>query len=100
MTFTPNHQGIGRMLVSGFMAAECRRRAEAVLAVAQATAPEESGEYKASIDIESGVHVLAGNPRAFSRVRAGSDHSIYVEYGGGNTPKHRTLGKALSAAGD
>jgi hypothetical protein len=97
-----SYKGIGQLLCADFIVAEMRRRAEKVKAVAEATAPDATPlgvGYKYEFEIESGVRKRK-TKRAFARVRNTSPHALYVEFGGGNTPKHRTLGKALDAAGD
>lgn len=95
--FKPSYSGIGKLLRSERMQAEMRRRAELIAARAEATAPEETGEYKASFEVESGVK-SGKTRRAYGRVRNTSPHALYVEFGGGNTPRHRTIAKAIDAA--
>lgn len=102
--FRPSYKGIGEMLTAEFMQAEMLRRAEQVKARAQATAPDATplGEgYKFEFKASAGVKTSKkGTRRAFGRVTNDSDHAIWVEYGGQNTPAHRTLGRALNTAGD
>lgn len=98
--FKKSYAGIGELLKSPMMQKMVRGRAEKVLARAVATAPDQKpyGEgYIASFEIESGIkHVKTS--RAYARVKNTSPHALYVEFGGGNTPRHRTLAKALDAA--
>lgn len=102
--FTASYEGIGELLRSEAMQAEMHRRAEKVKALAEATAPDAPpyGEgYKYEFRVVSGVKTSSeGTRRAFGRVVNDSRHAIWVEYGGQNTPAHRTLGRALRAAGD
>lgn len=100
--YQQDYQGVGEMLRAPFMVAEMLRRAKLVEARAIALAPDAApyGEgYIASFEVESGVRE-GKHPRAYATVRNTSPHARHVEFGNGNTPKHRTLGKALDAAGD
>jgi len=103
-TYRPSYRGIGDLLTSEFLQAEMRRRAEKVKAEAEATAPDAPpyGEgYKYEFEVTSGVKESSrGTRRAYGRVTNHSEHAIWVEFGGHNTPAHRTLGRALSAAKD
>jgi hypothetical protein len=102
--FDPDYKGIGELLCADFMIAEMARRAENVKGTAEATAPDAvplGVGYKYEFEVTSGVKVSKkGTKRAYGRVTNHSDHARAVEYGLGNTPKHRTLGRALDAAGD
>lgn len=103
-TFRGSYKGIGELLCAPFIEAEMLRRAEKVKATAEAIAPDAvplGVGYKYEFKVESGVRARKGgrHRRAYARVSNSSLHAIYVEYGGGNTPKHRTLGRALDAAG-
>lgn len=103
-TFKPSYEGIGELLRSDFLQAEMKRRALKVQAFAEATAPDHvpyGVGYKYEFETTSGVKTSKKDTRrAFGRVTNHSDHAIWVEYGGQHTPAHRTLGKALRAAGD
>jgi hypothetical protein len=103
-TYKPSYKGIGELLTSEFMQAEMLRRAEKVKALAEATAPDAPPlgvGYKEDFEVSSGVKTSKkGTKRAYGRVTNTSDHAVFVEYGGQNTPAHRTLGRALRAAGD
>jgi hypothetical protein len=102
--FRPSFKGIGEMLTAEFMQAEMLRRAEQVKVRAQATAPDAPPigvGYKEDFEVTSGVKTSKkGTRRAYGRVTNNSDHARAVEYGFGDTPRHRTLGKALDAAKD
>ena len=102
--FNPSYEGIGQLLRASFIEDEMRRRALRVQALAEATAPDYSPYgvgYKYEFETTSGVkESKKGTRRAYGRVTNHSGHAIWVEYGGQNTPAHRTLGKALRAAGD
>jgi hypothetical protein len=103
--FKGDYEGIGLMLCAPWMVADMRRRALAVKAFAEATAPvartgEHRGRYKASFRVESGIRV-GKTKRAYGRVINDAPEAIIVEYGNRNTPRHATLRKALEAvAGD
>jgi hypothetical protein len=103
VTFKPNYTGIGEMLRSEFMEAEMLRRASKVLAVCEATAPydpDPDGDvhYRDAFRVESsragGVH----KDRAEAKVVNDHPKSFQIEMGTGDTPKHRTMGKAIDAA--
>lgn len=102
--YKPYYKGIGEMLCADFMIADMLRRAKNVEGVAHATAPDAPPYgvgYKYDFEVSSGVKTSAkGTKRAYGRVTNTSDHAVFVEYGGQNTPAHRTLGRALRAAGD
>lgn len=85
---TLNHAGMQALLNSAGIRADMLRRAHAAATVAQATAPVESGEYRAGIHAES-----ATTDRAVGRVVATAPHSAVVE------AKTRNLGRAIDAAG-
>jgi Bacteriophage HK97-gp10, putative tail-component len=103
MAFRWDYKGGGEMLRTPEMQAEMRRRAEKVAAAAEAAAPvypgPRGGQYKKSFSVSSGVRER-GSRRAFGRVTNDAPEAFYVEYGNRNTPRHRTLGRALDAAKD
>jgi hypothetical protein len=102
--FKPSYRGIGELLTAEFMQVEMRRRAEKGKAYAEAIAPDAPPYgvgYKYEFEVTSGVkESKKGTKRAFGRVTNNSDHAMWVEFGGQNTPAHRTLGKSLTAMGD
>lgn len=101
--FNASYKGIGDLLTADFIRAEMVRRAEKVLARAKATAPDYRPfgiGYTDDFELTVGVkRSKKGTKRARATVRNKSEHALWVEMGGKNTPKHRTLGKALSEAG-
>lgn len=103
-TYKPSHKGIGELLTADFLQAEMLRRAKLVEVVAQSTAPDATPlgvGYKYEFETTSGVKTSSkGTRRAFGRVTNHSDHAKAVEYGFGETPRYRCLGRALSAAKD
>lgn len=101
--FTRSYVGIGEMLRADFMVADMAKRADAVAARAASSAPEgdpatdpHAGRYRESFGTEAGVK----GDRAYGRVTNTAPESLPVEYGLGGTPKYRTLGRSLGAAGD
>lgn len=103
-TYKPSYAGLGELLRAEFLQAEMARRAEKVKELAEATAPDYEPlgvGYKYEFRVMWGVKTSSkGTRRAFGRVVNDSEHALYVEYGGQNTPAHRTLGRALRAAKD
>ena len=83
-----NSAGMKALLNSAGVRAELTRRAGPVLAAAQASAPVDSGAYRAGLHIEQHT-----TDRAVVRVKGGSDHDLVVEARTGN------LARALDAAG-
>lgn len=102
-SYKPSYKGIGDLLTADFIRAEMLRRAEKVLARAEATAPDAPPVgvgYREDFEITTGVkRSKKGTTRARATVRNKSEHALFVEFGGKNTPAHRTLGKALGEAG-
>lgn len=100
MAYVKSYRGIGEMLVMPGMVAAMARRAEKVAIRARATAPVQSGRYKASFVVSSGVRPAAGmrRARAYGRVTNTSTHARIVEFGTEKQAGHRTLGRALDAA--
>ena len=106
-----DYSGVGEMLRSSFLRAAMRTRAEAIKAAAEAIAPvgdaesgwytegRTPGEYKSSFKVTSGIKTDGATRRCYGRVRNTSGHALAVEYGFKNTPRYRTLGKSLHAAG-
>ena len=81
-----NSRGIADVLNSSKVRADLTSRAEAVLSAAQASAPVDTGDYKASLHIEQ-----ATTDRAVVRVVSDVPHVMIVEAKTGN------LSRALDA---
>lgn len=77
------------LLKTPAVAAAVRRSAEKMAAAARASAPVETGAYRAGIEVVDEVH----GDRAVSRVYANAPHSLVVEAKTGN------LSRALDAGG-
>lgn len=83
-----NSRGIDELLTSSDVRDELTTRAERALAAARASAPVDTGSYRASLHIEQDT-----TDRAVVRVVAGVPYAIIVEADTG------TLARALDAAG-
>ncbi len=96
-----NYDVFGReVLRAPFMRSAMRARATAIMGQAQATAPIDQAEYVASFEISDGFTPFGGEGiRVYARVTNTAPHAIAVEYGFGNVPRYRTLGKSMFAAG-
>ncbi len=99
--YVHNHAAFGQEVhLSGWMRSLMNTRGKLVEAAAIATAPRDTGEYAASFDTHTRIVTGYGEgPRWAARVSNHSDHALAVEFGWGKTPRYRTLGKALGAAG-
>jgi len=84
-----NKSGIKALLKSPEVAAELHRRAERAASAARASAPVDTGTYKASIEVVDEVH----KDRVVSKVVADVGYAMFVEATSGN------LARALDAAG-
>lgn len=98
------------LLNAPFMVEEMKRRAEAIKALAEATAPVDEegphpGRYRDSFSIESGRDGGIHSDRAYAIVRndAVTDGkkpislAVVVEFGTEHSPAHHTLGRAMDA---
>lgn len=95
--YEQDYKAMGEFLCSKEMQEAMRVRGEIVKTTAEATAPDYPPigvGYKESFELEVGIR-NGKHPRACATVRNTSDHSMFVEFGGKATPRHRTLGKAL-----
>lgn len=92
--YRSSYRGIGEMLCAPFMIAEMERRANAGKSYAESIAPEKTGEYKASFEVESGIR-QGKTRRAFGRLKNTDPKAFYLEVGTEDTPKFRVLGKSL-----
>lgn len=89
--------GINEVVRSDFMRAECERRAEAIVGLAQQLAPVRTGRYRASMFVRSGTRARG----AFALAIADAPYSIFVERGNSRgAPAQRVMARALYAARD
>lgn len=89
--FRLNRKGMRALLLSQTAEDAVMPVARRVEAKAIASSPEETGEYKSKFQID----VTRDSERVVVIVKNTSDHSLAVEFGRGDTPRHRILGKAL-----
>jgi hypothetical protein len=104
MAFRGYYKGIGEMLTMPGMEAGMHRKAEKVMAEAEATAPvgrgRHPGRYRDSFSVSSGIRGSGRDRRAFGRVTNDAPEALFVEYGSIHNDRYRTLGRALDAATD
>jgi hypothetical protein len=96
--FRGNYKGIGEMLVSSQMQREMEQRARRVEARCVATSPEDTGAYRSSFRVETGIRP-GPKPRAESKVINGDEAATLVEWGTSKTPRYRVMGKAAGSDG-
>lgn len=94
--FRPDYKGIGRILASQTMQDQMEERAESVMARCIADAPEDTGSYRSSFRIETGIRP-GPKPRAVSKVVNDDEAAPYVEWGTSRTPRRRVMGRAAGA---
>ncbi len=98
-TFKPDNKSIGLMLRSRKMEREMADRARLVVDYAQGIAPEETGEYVSSFEVESGRDnspiQLGQGDRAWAKAKNTSPHAAAVEFGNKRVGEgKRALGRA------
>lgn len=99
--YRQDYAAMGRFLAGPEMLKMVAAKGAKVLAAAEAAAPDHEPlgtGYVTAFELEVGVRP-GKHPRACATVRNTSPHARFVEFGGKATPRHRTLGKALGAAG-
>jgi hypothetical protein len=94
-----SYQGIGDMLKSAEIQAEVERRAGRVRDMAEATAPYDPASATHFKDAFS-VEPRPRHDRACAAVVNDDDAAWQIELGTSDTPAHRTLTRALDAAGN
>jgi hypothetical protein len=82
------------------MRAELEDRAMRAGQFAEAIAPEETGEYKASFAVTSGLSGGVDRKRAWATLENYSDHAIEVEFGNSHQAGHHVLEQAAGLMGD
>lgn len=87
-----NAAGVRALLTSPGVQSELEGRMAPVLAAAQASAPEKSGAYKASLRLWAEVH-RGRSARVAVHVGSDADHALQVE------GSHGTLSRAFDAVG-
>lgn len=95
--FRLDYKAMGEVLKGDIGLAAVLPKAEKVKELAETIAPyyaADQDHYKDHFSIEVGEK----HDRMVVTVKNDSDHALAVEFGRGNTPRHRTLGKALGVA--
>lgn len=97
--FRPDHEGVGRMLRSGFIEGTLVVFAEGIRAIAEATSPVDEtgphpGRYKASFHVKSHSRGGATNDRAEAIVYNDAPEAISVEFGKYGDEPYHTLARA------
>jgi hypothetical protein len=98
-SYSPDHEGVGRMLRSPEMEAAMRQVADRIKARAEALAPvsdsdEHPGRYKASFHVRSHARGGATNDRAEAVVYNDAPEALYVEFAGYGAEPYRVLRRA------
>lgn len=103
--YTHDYEAFGRQVLRGEdMVAHLRARAERVKTEFEAAAPVDTGEFKGSARVESGVEDIHGR-RAYGRVVVDDPLAMTKEFGhttadGKHVPGSHALTRALDAAAD
>lgn len=93
MTFKLNKSGMGDLLKSRDVEAVLIARAEEAEAEAAVIAPEGwTGHYRESFEVGSD---MTKKDRVRAYLRNTADEAMAVEFGAGQTPRHRVLGKSV-----
>lgn len=97
-----DHRAFGEhVLNASWMEAAMRSRAERVMTKAIAIAPVDQtaqDHYRDHFSVDSGIHGGLNEDRAYGRVVNDHPNARLLEFGTEDTPRFRTLGKALDAA--
>jgi hypothetical protein len=98
-SFTPDHEGVGRMLRSDFIEGTLVIFANGIKAIAEATAPVDEkgphpGRYKASFHVRHHSRGGAKNDRAEAIVYNDAPEALYVEYAHYGEEPYHTLARA------
>ncbi|HEY9369738.1 HK97 gp10 family phage protein [Streptomyces sp.] len=96
-TFRTNYKGVGKILASTRMQDQMEDRAKRLQAVCEAGAPEDTGTYRRSFRVETGVR-QGKSPRAQSKLINDARHATLVEWGSARTPRYRVMGRAAGSA--
>jgi hypothetical protein len=101
--YTQDYRGMGQLLRCDFISAEMYRRAEKVMAAAQAAAPYDptsTTHYRDAFHIQLNDRGGNHHDRAVASVVNDDAAAFFIEFGTSKTPQHRTLRNALDAARD
>jgi hypothetical protein len=98
--FNPDFRGLGELLRSQEMQTAMRATASKIAEAARATAPVDSGEYRDSFEVSSGVRESPSR-RAYGRVINETPYAASVEFGNSQgSPAQHVLGRSIDAAKD
>ncbi|MEU3350258.1 HK97 gp10 family phage protein [Streptomyces sp. NPDC037389] len=92
-----NRAGLRQLLNSSMITAALVLHAEEIKAVAEATAPVDSGTYKASFEVWARRRMGVRKDRTGAVVLNTARHARFVEYGGDGAPAHHTLLRAATS---
>jgi hypothetical protein len=95
MNWNWDYQGFGELLCGPEMEALMRDRIEKCANAARAIAPEESGRYRESFEVESGVEETLTGRRAYGRVTNTAPYAAAVEWGNRRSPAQHVLLRAV-----
>ncbi|PSJ29558.1 hypothetical protein B7P34_06735 [Streptosporangium nondiastaticum] len=91
-----NRTGLRQLLDSSMITAALMSHAEEIKAVAEATAPVDSGTYKGSFEVWARRRMGVRKDRTGAAVINSARHARFVEYGGDGAPAHHTLLRAAT----
>ncbi|MEH6373626.1 HK97 gp10 family phage protein [Streptomyces sp. KLMMK] len=92
-----NRAGLRQLLNSSMITSALVSHAEEIKAVAEATAPVDSGTYKASFEVWARRRMGVRKDRTGAVVLNTARHARFVEYGGDGAPAHHTLLRAATS---
>ncbi|MFI9204036.1 HK97 gp10 family phage protein [Streptomyces sp. NPDC053048] len=93
-----NRAGLRQLLNSSMVTAALVARAEEIKAVAEATAPVNTGTYRTSFEVWARRRMGVRKDRTGAVVINVARHARFVEYGGDGTPAHHTLLRAATSS--
>lgn len=96
-----NYRAFGdQVLRAGFMRTAMESRANAIRAHAEGISPVDEGEYIDSFEVTTAITAYGGkSTRWGARVHNHAPHALAVEFGFGNVPRYRVLGRSLYTIG-
>lgn len=94
--FIPNQSGIKALAASAGVRDFVTGKADRVLSAAQSAAPVDSGAYRASL---GSTPASASDGEVTATVYSTDPAALHIEFGTVDTPPHRTLSSAVTAAG-
>lgn len=96
--YTHNYAAFGKqVLCAPFMKSAMGEAAERIMVYAISISPVRTGRYKSSFKVTTGIR-STGTRRAYGAVTNSAPYAAAVEFGLGNVPRHRVLGKSIGLA--